>query len=139
VIPVAHCWETPAGANGGTGQCGNCLPLLPALCLLRMASLFGAMKDRCAQSRQAQQNGCDGLSLPNEQSRVSYRRHADRRPQLAFPSNAFVPLVQMSDLIFGLAILTLRKKSNNLVFAARVLTTHVWPIIHNLSEAKIPR
>jgi hypothetical protein len=38
-----------------------------------MASLFGAMKDRCAQSRQAQQNGCDGLSLPNEQSRVSYR------------------------------------------------------------------
>jgi hypothetical protein len=29
-----------------------------------MASLFGAMKDKCAQSRQAQQNGCDGLLLP---------------------------------------------------------------------------
>jgi hypothetical protein len=40
------------------------LPLLPVLCLLRMASLFGAMKDKCAQSRQAQQNGCDGLLLP---------------------------------------------------------------------------
>ena len=63
---------------------------------------------------------------------------ASRRAQLAFVSNPFVPLVQMLDLIFGLAILTLRKKSNNLVFAARVLTTHVWPIIHNLSEAKIP-
>jgi hypothetical protein len=69
---------------------------------------------------------------PRVEGRHSYRA------QLAFPSNAFVPLVQMSDLIFGLAILALRKKSNNLVVAARVLTTHVWPIIHNLSEAKIP-
>jgi hypothetical protein len=43
----------------------------------------------------------------------------------------------MSDLISGLAILALRKKSNNLVVAARVLTTHVWPIIHTLSDAEI--
>ena len=58
--------------------------------------------------------------------RKSWRAAISYRAQLAFPGNAFVPLVQMSDLIFGLAILALRKKSNNLVVAARVLTTHVW-------------
>ena len=57
------------------------------------------------------------------------------RAQLAFPSNPFVPLVQMLDLIFGLAILTRRKKSNNLVPAERV-PTHGWPIIHTLSDAE---
>jgi hypothetical protein len=60
------------------------------------------------------------------------------RPQLAFPSNPFVPLVQMPDLIFGLAILTLRKKSSNLAFAERlrVLPTDGRPIIHTLSDAE---
>jgi hypothetical protein len=41
----------------------------------------------------------------------------------------------MLDLIFGFAILTLRKKSNNLVFAERT-PTHGWPIIHTLSNAE---
>ena len=57
------------------------------------------------------------------------------RAQLAFPSNPFVPLGQMLDLIFELAILTLRKKSNNLVFAERA-PTHGWPVIHTLSNAE---
>jgi len=59
------------------------------------------------------------------------------RPQLAFASNAVIPLVQVSDLIFELAILTLREKSNDLVFAVRFPTTYGWPIIHTLSDAEI--
>jgi hypothetical protein len=62
---------------------------------------------------------------------------ASCRAQLAFPSNPFLPLVQMLDLILGLAILTLRKKSNNLVSAERVPTTHGWAIIHNLSDTEV--
>jgi hypothetical protein len=59
------------------------------------------------------------------------------RPQLAFASNAVILLVQVPDLIFGLAILALRKKSNDLVSAGRVLTTYGWPIMHTLSDAEI--
>jgi hypothetical protein len=58
------------------------------------------------------------------------------RAQLAFPSNPFVPLVQVPDLLFGLAILLLWKKFNNLVFAGCVPTEHGWPIIHTLSDAE---
>jgi hypothetical protein len=59
-----------------------------------------------------------------------------------------MPLVQMPDLIFGLAILTLRKKSNNLVSAltlrkksnnpvsAERAPTHSGVIIHTLSDAE---
>ena len=59
------------------------------------------------------------------------------RAQLAFPSNPFLLLVQMPDLIFGLAILTLGKKSNDLVLAGPFPTTYGWPIIHTLSDAEI--
>jgi hypothetical protein len=40
------------------------LALAAGALLAAMTSLFGAMKDKCAQSRQAQQNGCHGLLLP---------------------------------------------------------------------------
>jgi hypothetical protein len=45
------------------------------------------------------------------------------RPQLALPSNAFVPLVQMSDLIFGLAILSVVGVAEDLVVEVTTKTT----------------
>jgi hypothetical protein len=62
---------------------------------------------------------------------------ASCRAQLAFLSNPFVPLVQIPDLIFELAILTLRKEPGNLVNAERrVPTMRGWPIIYTLSDAE---
>jgi hypothetical protein len=62
---------------------------------------------------------------------------ASCRAQLAFLSNPFVPLVQIPDLIFELAILALRKKPGNLVNAERrIPTMRGWPIIYTLSDAE---
>jgi hypothetical protein len=60
-----------------------------------------------------------------------------RPAQLAFFRNPFVPLVQILDPIFELAIVTLWKEPGYLVSTARhILTMHGWPIFHILSDAE---
>jgi hypothetical protein len=95
---------------------------------MNTASRFNLVPQNAIRNERATRQGSPGA-------------HALPRSQLAFPSNVFLPLIQMLDLISRLAILTLGKEPDNLVSAAwrGVLTAHGRPINHSLSDAKLAR
>jgi hypothetical protein len=73
----------------------------------------------------------------NQHSFILRPRCRLRLAQLAFFRDPFVPLIQIPDPIFELAILALWKKSGYLVSAVRgILAARGWLIIHSLSDAE---
>jgi hypothetical protein len=62
---------------------------------------------------------------------------ASCRPQFALLGNQYVPHVQILDLIFEIAALTMRQEPGDFVDANRRGPIRGdWPIIHTLSDAK---